>query len=132
MNQIIDTGSHEATAVAVLNGDCDWGATYIDARSRVEDEYADTIMDETVVIAVEPDIPNDGIQFHPDFPIAAKSKLIKAFLDLFQTEEGAAAMEEAYQWTGMETHDDSFYDQFRQVLDAGGVSAADIAALADE
>ena len=39
MNQIIDTGSHEATAVAVFNGDCDWGATYIDARSRVEEEY---------------------------------------------------------------------------------------------
>ena len=132
MNQIIDTGSHEATAVGVLKGECDWGATYIDARSRVEDAYADVIMDETVVIAVEPDIPNDGIQFHPDFPIAKKYKLIKAFLDMFKTEEGKAAMEEAYQWGGMETHDDSFYDPFRQMLDSAGVSAADIAALSDE
>ena len=41
-------------------------------------------------------------------------------------------MDEAYQWGGMEEQDDTFYDQFRQVLDAGGVSAADIAALADE
>lgn len=132
MNQIIDTGSHEASATAVLNGECDWAATYIDARSRVEDEYADTIMDETVVIAVEPDIPNDGIQFVPDFPVALKAKLVKAFIDMFKTEEGTAAMDEAYQWGGLETHDDTFYDQFRQILDAGGVSAADIAALADE
>jgi len=132
MNQIIDTGSHEATAVAVLNGDCDWGATYIDARSRVEDEYADTIMDETVVIAVEPDIPNDGIQFHPDFPADVRAKLVTAFLGMVDTEEGLAALDEAYQWGGLEEHDDTFYDQFRQILDAGGVSAADIAALADE
>ena len=130
MNQIIDTGSHEATAVAVFNGDCDWGATYIDARTREEENYP-TIMDETIVIAVEPDIPNDGIQFVTGFPIAQKSKLIKALLDLFKTEEGAAAMDEAYQWGGMDTKDDTFYDQFRQVLEAGGVSAADIAALAD-
>jgi phosphonate transport system substrate-binding protein len=130
MNQIIDTGSHEATAVAVFNGECDWGATYIDARTREEENHP-TIMDETIVIAVEPDIPNDGIQFVTDFPIAQKSKLIKALLDLFKTEEGLAAMDEAYQWGGMDTKDDSFYDQFRQVLDAGGVSAADLAAYDD-
>jgi phosphonate transport system substrate-binding protein len=132
MNQIIDTGSHEASAVAVLNGDCDWAATYIDARSRVEEEYADTIMDETVVIAVEPDIPNDGIQFHPDFPEDIRAQLVTVLLGLFDTEEGAAAMEAAYQWTGAEEHDDTFYDPFRQLLESGGVSASDIAALADE
>lgn len=131
MNQIIDTGSHEATATAVLNGDCDWGATYIDARSRVEEENP-TIMDDTVVIAIEPDIPNDGIQFHPNFPAELKAQLITSFLGMFESEEGTAAMDEAYQWGGLEEHDDTFYDAFRQMLDAGGVSAADIAALADE
>jgi phosphonate transport system substrate-binding protein len=130
MNQIIDTGSHEASAVAVFNGDCDWAATYIDARTREEENYP-TIMDETVVIAVEPDIPNDGIQFHPDFPADLRAQLVEVFLGMFETEEGIAAMDEAYQWGGLEEHDDTFYDQFRQVLDAGGVSAADIAALAD-
>lgn len=131
MNQIIDTGSHEATATAVLNGDCDWGATYIDARSRVEEENP-TIMDDTVVIAVEPDIPNDGIQFHPNFPAELRTQLVTSFLGMFDTEDGIAAMDEAYQWGGLEEHDDTFYDAFRQVLDAGGVSAADIAALADD
>lgn len=130
MNQIIDTGSHEASAVAVLNGDCDWAATYIDARTR-EEEANPTIMDDTVVIAVEPDIPNDGIQFHPDFPAEMRAKLVASFLAMLETEEGLLALDEAYQWGGLEEHDNTFYDQFRQVLDAGGVSAADIAALAD-
>lgn len=130
MNQIIDTGSHEATAVGVYNGECDWGATYIDARSREEENYPD-IMDKTVVIAVEPDIPNDGIQFHTDFPVEVRDQLIAALLGLFETEEGAAAMDEAYQWEGLEEHDDTFYDPFRQLLDAAGVSAEDIAAQSE-
>lgn len=130
MNQVIDTGSHEASAVAVLKGECDWAATYVDARTR-EEEANPTIMDETIVIALEPDIPNDGIQFVTGFPAELKAKLVAAFLAMFDTEEGTAAMDEAYQWGGLEEHDDTFYDQFRQVLDAGGVSAADIAALAD-
>jgi hypothetical protein len=28
----------------------------------------------------------------------------------------------AYSWNALEKHDDSFYDPFRQVLDAAGVS----------
>ncbi len=131
MNQIIDTGSHEASAVAVYNGDCDWAATYVDARSREEENYPD-IMDKTVVIAMEPDIPNDGIQFHADFPEELRATLVQAFLKLTETEEGLAALDEAYQWSGLEEHDDTFYDPFRQILDSGGYSAADIAALADE
>lgn len=131
MNQIIDTGSHEASAVAVFNGECDWAATYVDARTREEENYP-TIMDETVVIALEPDIPNDGIQFHPDFPADLRAQLVEVFLGMMDSEEGLAALDEAYQWSGLEEHDDTFYDQFRQVLDAGGVSAEDIAAMADE
>lgn len=125
---IVDAGSHDAVAAAVYNGDCDFGTTYVDARSTVEETYPD-IYDETVVIALEPDIPNDGFQFHPDFPEEIKAKLIAAFLKLFESEEGAAAMDEAYQYTGMEEHDDTFYDAFRQILDAAGI---DYAALTEE
>lgn len=125
---IVDAGSHDAVAAAVYNGDCDFGTTYVDARGTVEETYPD-IYDETVVIALEPDIPNDGFQFHPDFPEEIKAKLIAAFLKLFESEEGAAAMDEAYQYTGMEEHDDTFYDAFRQILDAAGI---DYAALTEE
>ena len=101
LGEIVDAGSHEAAAVGVYTGDCDFATTYIDARSAEEENYPD-IMDVTRVIEVMPDIPNDGIQFRPDFPEELKTELVNAFLALFETEEGAAAMEEAYDWTGME------------------------------
>jgi len=124
---IVDAGSHDAVAAAVYNGDCDFGTTYVDARATVEETYPD-IMDETTVIALEPDIPNDGFQFRPDFPEDVKAALVAEFLHLFETEEGAAAMDEAYQYTGMEEHDDTFYDAFRQILDAAGIDYASLSA----
>ena len=125
---IVETGTHEAAAAGVYNGDCDFATTYVDARSRVEEDYPD-IMEKTKVIAVEPDIPNDGIQFVTGFPEDVKATLVAAILELFESEEGLAAMDAAYQWSGMEEHDDTFYDPFRQILDASGM---DIAALAEE
>lgn len=125
--QIVEGGGkHEVVVAGVYNGDCDFGTTYIDARARVETDYPD-VMEKTKVITVMPDIPNDGIQFVKDFPEETKTKLINAILKLFESEEGKAAMEEAYQWTAMEAHGDEFYDQFRQVLDAAGVSPEEIA-----
>ena len=127
MGEMVEAGSHEAAAAGVYNGDCDFATTYVDARTRIEEDYPD-IMETTKVIATEPDIPNDGIQFVTGFPEETKKILVDAILALFDTEEGQAAMMEAYQWEGMEVHDDTFYDPFRQILDAAGVSAEDLAA----
>jgi len=126
LGEMVEAGSHEAAAAGVYNGDCQFATTYVDARTRIEEDYPD-IMEKTKVIAIEPDIPNDGIQFVKGFPAETKEKLVTAILDLFNTEEGLAAMDEAYQWSGMERHDDTFYDPFRQILDAAGVSAEDLA-----
>jgi len=131
LGETVDAGSHEAAAVGVYTGDCDFATTYVDARSAEEENYPD-IMDTTTVIALMPDIPNDGIQFRPDFPEEMRTTLVNEFLALFETEEGAAALEEAYDWTGMEEQSDDVYDQFRQILDAAGMSPEDIAAMADE
>ena len=131
MGEVVEAGSHEAAAAGVYNGDCDFATTYVDARSRienVEEDYPD-IMETTKVIAVEPDIPNDGIQFVTGFPEDVKATLVEAILELFESEEGLATMDAAYQWSGMEEHDDTFYDPFRQILDASGM---DIAELAEE
>ena len=127
LGEVVEAGSHEAAAAGVYNGDCDFATTYVDARTRIEEEYPD-ILETTKVIAFEPDIPNDGIQFVTGFPEETKAILVQAILDLFETEEGIAAMDEAYQWEGMEEHDDTFYDPFRQILDAAGVSAEELAA----
>ena len=127
MGEVVEAGSHEAAVAGVYNGDCDFGTSYVDARTRIEEDYPD-ILEMTKVIAVEPDIPNDGIQFVTGFPEDVKATLVAAILALFDTEEGLAAMDAAYQWDGMEEHDDTFYEPFRQILDASGMDIEELAA----
>ena len=124
--QQTEAGSHDTVALAVYQGDCDAGACYIDARDKFEDDYPD-IKEKTIVIAESPEIPNDGLQFIKDFPPEMREKIVKAFLEIMATEEGVAAMGKAYGWEAAVEKDDSFYDDFRAVLDASGVDVEELA-----
>jgi ABC-type phosphate/phosphonate transport system substrate-binding protein len=79
------------------------------------------------VIEVTEDIPNDGVQFIPDFDEEMKTKIVDALLAIAATEEGQEALDTAYQWTALEAHGDEFYDPFRQVLQASGMRIEDLA-----
>ena len=118
-------GAHETAVMGVYNGDCQAGAGYVDARTRVEADYPD-VMEKINVLEVSISIPNDGVQFIADFPEDLKTEIVDALLKISATEEGAAAINEAYQWESLEAHDNTFYDPFRQLLDAAGISAADL------
>jgi len=123
--QIVDAGSHDASVAGVYNGDCDAGASYVDARGRIEADYPD-VMDVIKIIEVSADIPNDGVQFVTGFDAELQTQIVNALLAIAETEEGQDALDTAYQWNALEAHDDTFYDAFRQVLDAAGVSADDL------
>jgi phosphonate transport system substrate-binding protein len=123
--QIVDAGSHDAAVAGVYNGDCDAGASYVDARTTIEEEYPD-VMDAITVLAISEDIPNDGVQFVTGFDSDMRQQIVNALLAIAETEEGQTALDTAYSWTALEPHDDTFYDPFRQVLDAAGVSAEDL------
>lgn len=118
-------GSHDAAIAAVYDGECDAGASYVDARSTLEDDHAD-VMEVLNVIFISTDIPNDGVQYALSLPRELRDQINNALLAIAETEEGLAALDESYQWVGLELHDDTFYDAFRQVLDAAGISAADL------
>jgi hypothetical protein len=47
-------------------------------------------------------------------------------MTIAETEEGQEALDVAYSWAGLEKHGDEFYDPFRQVLQASGVSIEDL------
>jgi len=125
LKEVIDAGSHDAVVAAVYNGDVDAGATYVDARTRVEKNFPD-VMDKIVVIEVTPDIPNDGVQFVKSMPKEMRATIVKALLEIVKTEEGKNALKTAYQWTDLTEKDDTFYDPFRQVLQAAGLSIKDL------
>ncbi len=122
---VVDAGSHDAVAAAVYDGTCDVGATYVDARTRIEEDYPD-VMEQTVVIALEPDIPNDGVQFQTSVSPEMRAQIVAGLLAVAATEEGVEALDTAYQWEELMEADDSFYDAFRQILQAAGVSAEDL------
>ncbi|MCG8480804.1 MAG: phosphate/phosphite/phosphonate ABC transporter substrate-binding protein [Spirochaetales bacterium] len=123
LSQIVDAGGHTSVVTAVYNGDVDAGATWVDARGAIEDDFSD-VNERVVVIQVSAPIPNDGVQFHPTIPEEIREPIIEALLDIAATEEGAEALEMAYSWQGLERHGDDFYDPFRQVIQAAGVDAA--------
>jgi phosphonate transport system substrate-binding protein len=120
--QVVDAGSHDASVAGVYNGDCDAGSSYVDARGTIEEEYPD-VMDVIQVIEISADIPNDGVQFVTGFDAELQTQIVDALLAIADTEAGQEALDVAYSWTALEKHEDSFYDPFRQVLDAAGVSA---------
>jgi len=124
LTQVVDSGSHEAAIAGVYNGDCDAGSSYVDARSRIEEDYPD-VMDVIQVLEISADIPNDGVQFVTGFDAEMQTQIVTALLAIAETEAGQEALDVAYQWNALEEHDDTFYDPFRQVLDAAGVSAGD-------
>jgi phosphonate transport system substrate-binding protein len=123
--EVVDAGGHDGAVAAVYNGECDAGSSYVDARSAIEDDFPD-VMEVLQVISVSADIPNDGLQYIPGLSREMRDQINDAILKIIATEEGLAAFEKSYEWTGLEKQDDTFYDPFRQVLDAAGVNISEL------
>jgi phosphonate transport system substrate-binding protein len=123
--EIVDAGGHDGVVLAVLDGTCDAGSTFVDARSNVEEDFPN-VMTDVIVIAESAPIPNDTVSFHPDVPAEVRDAIVAALLELNNTEEGVALLNTLYSWSGLEQVEDSFYDGFRQQLDAAGMSVEDL------
>jgi phosphonate transport system substrate-binding protein len=122
--EVVDAGSHDAAVAGVYNGDCDAGSSFVDARSSLEEDYPD-IMEVIKVINISVEIPNDGVQYHPSVPREIRDQINAALIAMPETEEGAEALDLAYEWSELSPRTDDFYDPFRQVLDAAGVNIED-------
>ena len=122
--EVSDVGSHNNVVSAVYNGECDAGATYVDARGTIEDDNPD-VKEVVVVITESADIPNDTVSFAPSVPEDVRANVVAALLDIASTEEGLVALEELYEIAGLQEVDDTFYDNFRIDLDASGYSVED-------
>ncbi len=127
LTQIVDAGGHTGVVSAVYNGDVDAGATFVDARGNIEEDFPD-VFERVEVIEVSAPIPNDGVQFHPSVSDELREQIIAALLEIAADPAGVEELNRAYSWTELERHTDEFYDPFRQVLQAAGVDAASLMA----
>lgn len=125
LDQVVDAGGHTGVVSAVYNGDADAGATFVDARGNIAEDYPD-VNEVVKVIALTEDIPNDGVQFHPSVPEEMRDTIVDALLEIAATEEGQEALSRAYDWTELVKRNDSFYDPFRQVLQASGMNVEEL------
>lgn len=122
---VVDAGGHDGVILAVYNGECQAGASFVDARGNIEDEHPD-VRDVVQVIAESAPIPNDTLSYSADVPAAMQWLLTQALLDIAADEANLPLLDAVYNWSGLTRASDTFFDDFREQLDAAGV---DIEAL---
>jgi phosphonate transport system substrate-binding protein len=125
LKEVVDVGGHDAVVENVYNGNCEVGSTFDDARSQIEDKYAD-VKEKVVVIEFSAPIPNDTVSFSPDFDADDRAKIIKALLDIAADKANADLIKKVYNWTGLAEAKDEFFNDFRQQLEAAGIKIDDL------
>ena len=104
-------------------GICDFGATYIDARTSSSLKDLADVSDKVVVIwRTDPIIPNDNVSIAAGVPADVSAKILEALGALAGSEEGITLLKNGgYDISGLSPRDDTFYDQFRVYLEASGI-----------
>jgi phosphonate transport system substrate-binding protein len=100
---------------------CDFGATYIDARSGVTKDFPDVNDKVKIIYVSDPLIPNDNVSYATDLPADVRQKLTEGLLTIAGSEEGLTLLKNGgYSIGGLKQVDDTFYDEFRVYLEAAG------------
>lgn len=125
-SQTIEAGSHNNVITQVYNGDCDAGATFVDARSSVEADLPD-VKEVVSVLAETTDIPNDSVSFTEDFPAETREQIVNALLEISATDAGKEVLNNLYSIEALQAAEDSFYDLFRADLSRAGINIEELA-----
>lgn len=96
VNQIF-SGAHDASAIAVCNGDAEVGVSFDDARSEATTEC--DLNNKVIVFAYGPEIPNDGVVVAGDLPDSLKATIRDALIAYAESEEGNQVLREVYNIT---------------------------------
>jgi len=108
------SGGHDASVLAVYNGDADIGVSFDDARRQIRAENAD-VGEMVIVFNITPDIANDVIVARSDLPASLKQAFFDAINDYIGTEAGEAVMDSLYSWTAITVPDPT---SFQGIVDA--------------
>lgn len=120
---------HPTVVRAVYAGGiCDFGATFVDARtnSAVQTDLPD--VNEKVIVVYQTDniIPNDTLASAYDLPEDLRAEIMAAMDKVAQSEAGAEALRKLYSIDGLRAVDDTFFDEFRVLLAASGIDVASL------
>lgn len=113
--ETIFAGSHDASVLAVYNGDVDVATSFNDARTAIEGDFPD-VMEQVCVLGYTSDIPNDGVTVRSGLDPDLVMQIQQALIDIAQTEEGKVLTEALFNVTEFAPIDSATYDPVRQVL----------------
>lgn len=119
--------------VFVAGGPDEGGYRVLDARAAAMESYP-TIFDETKILAISDEIPNDTMSFSSDFPLGLANSIARAVSayaasdDCQEPAEGVVTLcsDAFYSWTGAEPVLDSVFDPVRTLIQALGLTEEDI------
>ncbi len=120
---------HPTVVRAVYAGGiCDFGATFVDARtnSAVQADLPDVNDKVIVVYQTDAIIPNDTLASAYDLPAETRATIMAAMEKVAATEEGSEALRALYSIDGLKMVDDTFFDEFRVLLAASGIDIASL------
>lgn len=111
----------------VAGGPDEGGYRILDARSSVTDTAPD-IFEETRILALTPQIPNDSVSFGPEFPLSIAEEIVEALVAFTASDQCLESIcaEDFYNWTGLEPVSDSFYDPVRANMETLGITEEDV------
>src|SRR5919108_699380 len=124
--QILYSGGHDATVLAVLNGKVDAGATYAnspDSKDTAWMRYLKNPEEQKQIhaIAFSEPIPADNLVVNANLDEGVAKKVQTIFLDLSRDPKGKAMLRELYQIDGFVPAGDKDYDSVRQAFAIAGI-----------
>jgi phosphonate transport system substrate-binding protein len=118
----IFSGGHDNSVIAVCNGDAEVGVSFNDARTILEEGDCEN-MDNVVVFALSPEIPNDGVAVRGDLPDELKQQIGDALIAYAETEEGKAVLDSVYEIDEFAPADLEAFDIVRQAAEELGITS---------
>ena len=115
------SGGHDASVLAVYNGDADVGVSFDDARGIIEETNAD-VGEKVIVFNLTDEIPNDVVAVRGELPDSLKAAVYVAIETYLATDEGKAVFDEIYEWTDIQPANDADYDVVRDAAVKLGIT----------
>jgi phosphonate transport system substrate-binding protein len=118
MTQIF-AGSHDASALAVYNGDVDVSVTFggspgSDGRETIEGDFPD-VKEVVCILGYSDDIPNDGAVVRRGLDPQLVEQITQALIDIAETEEGRVHTQALFNVTAFARITPEAYDIVREV-----------------
>jgi len=124
--QVLYSGGHDATVLAVLNRKVDAGATYANSPDGNDTAWMRYLKNSEDVkkiraIAFSEPIPADNLVVSASLDEAIAKKIVATFVELSRNPEGKKMLRDLYQIDGFEPATDKDYDSVREAFADAGI-----------